>query len=79
MIAFNIVDKATDEAQIIKNPAAVALGSLGGFKSGKARAEKLSPEQGKEIAQKAAQARWGKQKDFLEKHLMIWRPASVLI
>jgi len=41
-----------------KNPAAVALGHLGGKKGGKARAEKLTPEQRKEIAQKAANARW---------------------
>lgn len=31
---------------------------LGGLKGGKARAEKLTPEQRKEIAQKAARARW---------------------
>ena len=43
-----------------KNPAAVALGSLGGRKGGKARAEKLKPERRKEIARKAAEARWKK-------------------
>lgn len=43
-----------------KNPAAVALGRLGGLKGGKARAEKLSPEERKEIAKKAAQSRWVK-------------------
>jgi hypothetical protein len=41
-----------------KNPAAVALGRLGGLKGGKARAEKLSAKRRKEIAQKAAQSRW---------------------
>ena len=41
-----------------KNPAAVALGKLGGTKGGKARAAKLSPERRKAIAQRAAQARW---------------------
>ncbi len=41
-----------------KNPAAVALGRLGGQKGGKARAEKLSPAKRKAIAKKAAQARW---------------------
>ena len=41
-----------------KNPAAVALGRLGGLKGGKARAAKLTPEKRKEIAKKAAQARW---------------------
>jgi hypothetical protein len=43
-----------------KNPAAVALGRLGGLKGGKARAEKLTPEARKAIAQKAAQTRWAK-------------------
>jgi hypothetical protein len=43
-----------------KNKAAQALGKLGGLKGGKARAAKLSPERRKEIAQKAAEARWGK-------------------
>ncbi len=41
-----------------KNPAAVALGRLGGLKGGKARAEKLSAEKRKEIAKKAALKRW---------------------
>ena len=41
-----------------KNPAAVALGRLGGKKGGNARAKKLSPEQRKQIAKKAAEARW---------------------
>ena len=43
-----------------KNAAAVALGKLGGMKGGNARAKKLSPEQRKEIAQKAAKARWAR-------------------
>ncbi len=43
-----------------KNPAAVALGKLGGFKGGRARAAKLSPEERKSIAQRAAKARWAK-------------------
>ena len=42
----------------MKNPAAVALGKLGGAKGGKARAARLSPERRKEIAQQAALARW---------------------
>lgn len=41
-----------------KNPAAVALGRLGGLKGGKARAKKLSPKERIEIAKKAAKARW---------------------
>jgi len=46
-----------------KNPAAVALGRLGGLKGGKARAEKLSAKERSEIARKAAAARWSKQSD----------------
>lgn len=41
-----------------KNPAAVALGRLGGLKGGVARAKALSAKKRKEIAQKAAQKRW---------------------
>jgi hypothetical protein len=64
-IAKAVVDAATDETPQVepedtRNPHAVALGSLGGQKGGKARAEKLTPEQRKAIAQKAAQARWKK-------------------
>lgn len=43
-----------------KNPAAVELGRKGGLKGGKARAEKLTPEERSEIARKAARARWSK-------------------
>lgn len=45
-----------------KNPAAVALGRLGGLKGGKARAKKLTPEERKAIAQQAAKTRWAKEK-----------------
>ncbi|MGE5513017.1 MAG: hypothetical protein ACM31O_17425 [Bacteroidota bacterium] len=40
-----------------KNPAAVALGRLGGLKGGRARAEKLSAERRSEIARSGARAR----------------------
>jgi hypothetical protein len=43
-----------------KNPAAVALGKLGGAKGGNARAKKLTPEQRTDIARIAAAARWKK-------------------
>ena len=46
----------------VKNPAAVALGTLGGSKGGKIRAERLSTERKKEIASLAAKARWAKGK-----------------
>ena len=44
-----------------KNPAAVALGKLGGSKGGKARAAALTPERRREIAVKAIRARWERQ------------------
>ena len=62
--AFNVIQEATaeddqpTEAPPEKNPAAVALGRLGGLKGGKARAEALTPERRSEIAKKAARARW---------------------
>lgn len=43
-----------------KNPAAVALGKLGGAKGGTARAKSLSSSQRREIASRAAAARWKK-------------------
>jgi hypothetical protein len=61
-IAGRIVNEATGQDTLApikeKNPAAVALGRLGGLKGGKARAEKLSPKRRKAIAKKAAEARW---------------------
>jgi hypothetical protein len=60
-----IVDLATGEAEDVpedtgKDPAAVALGRKGGLKGGKARAAGMTPEQRKDAARKAAEARWGK-------------------
>ena len=60
VIAANVVGQVIDEVPAIKNPAAVTLGRLGGKKGGKARARKLTSEQRKEIARKAARARWTK-------------------
>lgn len=50
--------KLAAKAKPEKNPAAVALGRLGGLKGGKARAAKLSPAKRKAIAKKAAAVRW---------------------
>lgn len=67
--AFRVVQESTGEAEKPeekpldtegKNPAAVALGRLGGKKGGKARAAKLTPERRREIAREAARKRWGK-------------------
>jgi len=60
VIAAAIREQATDESRIVKNPAAVALGRLGGLKGGRVRAERLTSERRVEIAKKAALARWGK-------------------
>ena len=63
-LASSIVDAATgnepEQPEDTRDPAAVSLGRRGGLKGGKARAEKLSSEQRREIAKKAAAKRWGK-------------------
>ena len=41
-----------------RNPHAVALGSMGGKKGGKARAKSLSPARRSAIAKKASVSRW---------------------
>lgn len=66
VLAAQIVAEVTREEKPIqtpareKNPAAVALGHLGGLKGGPARAKKLSSKKRKAIAQEAAKARWAK-------------------
>ncbi|MGP0094611.1 MAG: histone H1 [Xanthobacteraceae bacterium] len=67
-LAKRIVDIATGQVEDRepepplegKDAAAVSLGRRGGLKGGKARAAKMTPERRAEIAKKAAQARWGK-------------------
>lgn len=54
-------DDQGDDPYEGKNPAAVELGRLGGQKGGKARAEKLTPEERSAFARKAAKARWSEQ------------------
>jgi len=58
--AAAIVAAATGGRDEGKNPAAVALGRLGGLKGGKARAKSLSAKERRRIAKDAAEARWGK-------------------
>lgn len=55
-----VFDVAKEERRPEKNPAAVALGRLGGLKGGKARLTKLTPERRREIAKLAAATRWQK-------------------
>ena len=59
LIGEKLSGEPLDDPNQGKNPAAVALGKLGGAKGGNARAEKLSPAKRKAIAKKAARARWG--------------------
>jgi hypothetical protein len=64
-IAASIVSQTTEpprKAEPEKNPAAVALGRLGGLKGGKARAKALSKQKRSAIAKKAATLRWAKAK-----------------
>lgn len=63
-LAKLVVDIATGDLDTTpalndgKDPAAVSLGRRGGLKGGRKRAESLSAEARREIAQKAAAARW---------------------
>lgn len=62
-IVAEVTQKPQEQLQVLakeKNPAAVALGRLGGLKGGPARAKKLSSKKRKEIARKAATFRWSK-------------------
>lgn len=71
--AKRVVNEATDKdscmpdeaepTEVERRQAAKILGRMGGKKGGKARAEKLTPEQRTEIARLAAQARWRKTED----------------
>jgi hypothetical protein len=65
-LAQSILDQVVPDAEPAKpekNPAAVALGRLGGLKGGKARAARLTAEQRKNIAQNAARTRWNRPKE----------------
>lgn len=62
-LAARIVGEATGEIEPMnpdgdKDPAAVESGRRGGLKGGKARAEKMTPEERAEAARDAARARW---------------------
>jgi hypothetical protein len=63
-LASLVVGLATGEAPAEpdtgKNPAAVALGRLGGLKGGKARAKALTKKERSQAARRAAAARWKK-------------------
>ena len=59
-IATGEIEEDTDDSG--KDPAAVALGRKGGKKGGKARADKLTPEERSEIARRATRERWRKKR-----------------
>ena len=65
-VAFSVVQQVTgqgsNDTEPAKNPAAVALGRLGGLKGGRARAAAMTASRRREIAEKAAKARWKKTK-----------------
>lgn len=68
--AFRVVQEATGQVEPepeksarMKVFNAKVLGHKGGLKGGKARAQKLTPEQRSIVARKAAQARWAKTHD----------------
>lgn len=76
-MAARIVREATNEDDDLPDPddlsdeearklAAKILGRQGGLKGGPARAKKLSAKRRKEIARKAAKARWEKEKGTSE-------------
>lgn len=60
VLIAKIATGEAEEPKSEKNPAAVALGRLGGLKGGKARAKSLTKEQRSAIAKKAATERWSK-------------------
>jgi len=71
-LAYEIVRLSTEEPDEKEQPPEerseiskylAEIGRKGGLKGGKARADKLTPERKKEIAQKAAQTRWKKSTD----------------
>jgi len=57
-LAASIVGDATNDDVGEAETAAQMNGRNGGLKGGKARAERLSPQERSEIATKAARARW---------------------
>jgi hypothetical protein len=61
--AFAVVQRLTGQApeqKSDKNPHAIELGRLGGLKGGRARANKLTAEQRRNAAKRAARLRWSK-------------------
>jgi hypothetical protein len=60
-LAAAIVGEATDETPPEPESAHARAGRKGGAKGGRARAAKMTAEERREAAQKAAQARWAQE------------------
>ena len=58
LVVVMATGEAPAEPDTGKNPAAVALGRLGGLKGGKARAKGMTKKERSQAAKKAAKARW---------------------
>jgi len=59
-LAFAVAQLSTQEATESVRDYLASIGRKGGLKGGKARAKKLSVTRRKQIAKKAAKARWNK-------------------
>jgi hypothetical protein len=60
-IVTQLIQRTGGESKApVKNPAAVALGRLGGLKGGPARVAATTMEQRREFGRKGAEKRWGK-------------------
>lgn len=58
-LAAAIVDHATTEEKPTPESQQVRAGRAGGRKGGKARAERMTPQERSDAARRAAKARWG--------------------
>jgi hypothetical protein len=59
-IAFDVVQKATAEIEMLAESVKVTSGRKGGIKGGASRAKALTSQERSNIAKKAAAARWRK-------------------
>lgn len=59
-LAARLVQQATDESQPPTESAQVRAGRAGGLKGGRARAARMTAEERREAARKAAAARWAR-------------------
>jgi hypothetical protein len=63
-MAFDVLQKVIQETEGTgKNPMAVMLGRRGGLKGGAARVARMTSEELRESAKRAAVARWNAHKD----------------